>query len=142
MNQMKHISHTIFDGSLNYNFYTFEQKDSQIIWSTLYVPIGIMLFDFILTLLGIFSYIYVLYTGNIPADILPIGIVLAIISVLISSLIVMRLKKNQFAEEAYEAFKTYTDTQKEHLSKIGYYFNIVLANLYPIIILLGLRFLV
>lgn len=90
---MKHISHTIFDGSLNYNFYTFEQKDSQIIWSTLYVPIGIMLFDFILTLLGIFSYIYVLYTGNIPADILPIGIVLAIISVLISSLIVMRLKK-------------------------------------------------
>ena len=142
MNQMKHISHIIFDGGLNYNFYTSEQKESQIIWNTLYVPIGIMLFDFILTLLGILSYIYVLYTGNIPADILPIGIVLAVFSVLISSLIVMRLKKNQFAEEAYDTYKSYTDTQKEHLSKIGYYFNIVLANLYPIIILFGLRFII
>ena len=26
MNQMKHISHIIFDGGLNFNFYTFEKN--------------------------------------------------------------------------------------------------------------------
>ena len=140
MNQKNHISHTIFDGGLNYNFYTAEQNNSEIIWSAQYVPIWVMIFDFAFTILGILSYIYVLSTGNTSVDILTIGIVLAIVSAVISSLTVMRLKKKQFAEEAYDIFKTYTDTQKEHLSKKGYYFNIVLANLYPIIILLCLRF--
>ncbi len=142
MNQLEHILHIIFDGGLNFNFYTFEKNKREIIWSKLYNPIWAGLLYFVVSLFCITSYIYVHYTGNILTAKVPIGITFAIISAAISNLIIKRLKNDKFAEEAYETFKTYTDNQKKHLATKGFLCTVLPICFYPLIILLFLKYFV
>lgn len=142
MKQLKHILHTIFDGGLNFTFYTYEKNNRDIIWSKMYNPIWAGLLYFIVSFFCISSYIYVHITGSIPIAKVPIGISIAIISATISNLTVKRLKKEKFAEKAYKTYQTYTLTEKKHLAIKGFLCNVLPIGFYPLIILAILKFLV
>lgn len=129
---MNGLLHTLFDGALFFNFYFYEKNKREIVWENMYNMIWGELFYIFLSFLVFPAYLYSKISPNIIINNRVIlGIFMSLIAVIITTMIVRRIKKQEFCERVYSQFITMTTDVKKKKAWHGFYTNILPIVLYP-----------